>query len=230
MSNEQFIGWIWQLLEGASITLQLTLICLPVGMVLGMSIALAKLSSSKIMAFFAELFTTIFRGLPELMTLLILYYGLQMLLEKGNEYGLGDIQISSFTAGVVALSLVAAAYSSENFLAALQSLERGQIEAARSFGMKRLQVFFRVIIPQVLRIALPGLSNNCTNILKDTSLVSIIALEDLMRKSYLASGNTKQPIIFYACTCLIYLAMSGVLLAIFSKAERHFSRGVIRHV
>jgi polar amino acid transport system permease protein len=164
------------------------------------------------------------------MTLLILYYGLQMLLVKGSEFGITDIQISPFTAGVIALSLVAAAYSSENFLAALRNLDRGQIEAARSFGMKRMQVFVRIVIPQVLRIALPGLSNNCMNILKDTSLVSIIALEDLMRKSYLAAGNTKQPIIFFACTCLIYLVMSGILLVIFSHAERHFNRGVVRYV
>lgn len=228
MSSEQFIGWIWQLLAGASITVQLTAICLPVGMILGLSIALAKLSTNKFLILLSEIFTTVVRGLPELMTLLILYYGLQMLLQRGNEFGLPSIEISPFAAGVIALSLVAAAYSSENFLTALRSLHPGQIEAARSFGMTPFHVFLRFTMPQLLRIALPGLSNNCMNILKDTSLVSIIAIEDLMRKSYLASGNTKQPIIFFACTCLIYLAMSGVLLLLFNQAERYFSRGVTR--
>lgn len=231
MSNEQFIGWCWQLLAGAVVTVEITLISLPLGMILGMAIALAKQSRYRLMMAGAEVFTTVFRGLPELMTLLILYYGLQMLLQQGSELGLViDVQIPPFAAGSVALTLVAAAYSSENFLTALRCLDRGQLEAASSFGMRRYQVFMRVSIPQLLRASLPSLSNNCMNILKDTSLVSIIALDDLMRKSYLAAGNTKEPIFFFMLACVIYLVLSGVLLLLFSCAECYFNRGVVRHV
>jgi len=231
MSNEQFIGWLWQLLGGAAITVELTLISLPFGMLLGLAIALGKQSRHRLLCAVAEVFTTLFRGLPELMTLLILYYGLQMLLQRGSELGwLTDLQIPPFAAGAIALTLVAAAYASENFLTALRCLDRGQLEAARSFGMRRHQVFVRVALPQLLRTALPGLSNNCLNILKDTSLVSIIALEDLMRKSYLAAGNTKQPIVFFLLACTIYLILSGVVLVLFNQAERYFNRGVAHHV
>ncbi|MGY6126728.1 ABC transporter permease subunit (plasmid) [Paraburkholderia strydomiana] len=180
----------------------------------------------------AEAVTTVFRGMPELLTLLLIYYGAQMLLDATGESVpfLSGIQIPPFAAGAFALTLVAAAYSSENFLAAIRALERGQLEAAKSFGLHPATIFFRISFPQILRIALPSLGNNCLNILKDTSLVSIIALEDLMRQSYLASGNTKQPILFFFSACLFYLAMAWFFVTLFAFLERRYSRGSVRHV
>ncbi|MBW0445127.1 ABC transporter permease subunit [bacterium M00.F.Ca.ET.228.01.1.1] len=232
MNMQQYLGWTFQLISGAAITAEMTIVTAPLGFMLGMIVALAKESRHLVSRLTAEAVTTVFRGTPELLTLLLIYYGAQMLLNAAGEHAplLSGIEIPPFAAGAVALTLVAAAYSSENFLAAIRALERGQLEAAKSFGMHPVTTFFRISLPQILRTALPSLGNNCLNILKDTSLVSIIALEDLMRKSYLASGNTKQPILFFFCACVVYLAMSGCLVSLFALLERRFSRGSVRRV
>ncbi|VWB26548.1 amino acid ABC transporter permease [Burkholderia aenigmatica] len=232
MNLQQYWGWFSQLVSGAVVTIEMTVVTAPTGFLLGLVVALGKESRFLVSRWAAEAVTTVFRGMPELLTLILIYYGAQMLLDATGDSVpiLSGIQIPPFAAGAFALTLVAAAYSSENFLAAIRALEKGQLEAAKSFGLHPVTIFFRISLPQILRTALPSLGNNCLNILKDTSLVSIIALEDLMRQSYLASGNTKQPIVFFFSACLLYLAMAWCLVILFSSLERHFSRGSVRHV
>ncbi len=208
-------------------TLGLALTTLPFGLALGLAAALAKDSNRPWLRAIAEAFTTIFRGLPELLTLLLIYYGSQILTQDlAGAWGLPiELNLSPFWAGAVALSLVFAAYSSEVLLAALRGVERGQIEAARSFGMSPALVFRRVVAPQMIRIALPGLGNNWLSLLKDTSLVSVIALSDLLRMTSVAVERTRRPFEFYAAACAIYLLMTAVSTLAIARAEKMAGRG-----
>ncbi len=202
-------------------TVGLALATLPFGLALGLAAALAKDSASAVLRASGEIYTTVFRGLPELLTLLLIYYGAQTLIQNMGF----SISISPFVAGLIALALVFGAYSSEVMLAALRGVERGQIEAARSFGMSPGLVFWRVKAPQMLRLALPGLGNNWLVLLKDTSLVSVIALDDLLRMSFIAAQSTRQPFEFYAVACAIYLAMTAISTLLIARAERAAAKG-----
>jgi polar amino acid transport system permease protein len=221
------IEWAPELAQGAAMTVGLALATLPPGLALGLASALAKDSNSRWLSAAGEAYTTIFRGLPELLTLLLIYYGSQILSQDlANASGLPlTVNLSPFMAGVIALSLVSGAYMSEVLLAALRGVERGQIEAAKSFGMSPSLVFRRVTAPQMLRIALPGLGNNWLVLLKDTSLVSSIALNDLLRMTSVAVERTRQPFQFYAAACAIYLLMTAVSTLVLARAEQASRRG-----
>jgi polar amino acid transport system permease protein len=220
-------SWADELALGAAMTAGLALTTLPLGLALGLAAALAKDSESIWLRGAGEAYTTVFRGLPELLTLLLIYYGSQILSQNIAD-GLGfsaTINVSPFAAGVIALALVFGAYSSEVFLAALRGVERGQIDAAQSFAMSPALVFRRVTAPQMFRIALPGLGNNWLVLLKDTSLVSVIALNDLLRMTSIAVESTRRPFEFYAAACAIYLAMTALSTLAIARAERTARRG-----
>ena len=174
-------GWGDELAKGAGLTVLLALCTLPVGLTAGLVVALAKNSISPWQAVLGNLYTTVFRALPELLTILIIYFGLQTLLNHlaaalGYE---GNIEVNGFVAGLIALGLVLAAFSSEVWLGALRSVSKGQREGAMALGVGRFHTFRLVIFPQMLRTALPGLGNNWMALLKDTSLVSVIAVGEL---------------------------------------------------
>lgn len=223
-------GWGDEIASGALLTIELALTTLPFGFALGLAVALAKDAHSPILRFFADAFTTVFRGLPELLTLFIVYYGGQMLFSRVAGYFVDGvtIEVNQFVAGVVALGLVLAAFSSEVFLAALRAVPRGQKEAAYAVGLSRWKAFRLVVFPQLWRVALPGLSNNWMVLMKDTSLVSVIAINDLMRQTAIAVGVTKQPFFFYLVACLIYLLFSIVSSLFLTRAEARASRGLTR--
>jgi polar amino acid transport system permease protein len=221
------MGWGGQLAAGTLLTIELALATLPFGLALGLGLAFLKDSSHWFPRAASEAYTTVFRGLPELMTLLLLYYGSEIALHA-LAASLGydiNVEISPFLAGVIALGLVLGAYSSEVLYGALKAIDRGQIEAGQSLGMRPLPVFLTIQFPQLLRIALPGLGNCWLVLLKDTSLVSVIALEELTRKTYLAAGQTKEYFLFFSVAGGIYLLLtmlSGVGLV---GLERHLNRG-----
>jgi polar amino acid transport system permease protein len=221
------IQWGHELALGAAMTVGIAFTTLPFGLALGLGAALAKDSQSAWLRGAGEAYTTVFRGLPELLTLLLIYYGSQILTQHlADTTGLPlAVNVSPFTAGVIGLSLVFGAYSSEVLLAALRGVERGQIEAARSFGMSPGLVFRRVTAPQMIRIALPGLGNNWLVLLKDTSLVSVIALNDLLRMTSVAVERTRRPFEFYAAACALYLLMTAVSTIIIARAEKTAGRG-----
>jgi polar amino acid transport system permease protein len=221
------IEWAPVLALGAAMTVGLALTTLPPGLALGLGAALAKDSKSAWLQGLGEAYTTVFRGLPELLTLLLIYYGSQILSQNlANASGLPiAVNLSPFMAGAIALALVFGAYSSEVLLAALRGVDRGQIEAARSFGMSPALVFRRITAPQMLRIALPGLGNNWLVLLKDTSLVSVIALSDLLRMTSVAVERTRKPFEFYAAACGIYLLMTAISTFAIARAERAAQRG-----
>ncbi|AQT47128.1 MULTISPECIES: ABC transporter permease [Bartonella] len=205
-------GWGIVMLSGAGVTLSLALCCLPLGLPLGLVCAMMIQSDVKIFQLVATVFSAIFRGLPELLTLFLVYYGLQTLVQTlMAHFNINaEFSVNAFFAGVLALGTVFAAFSCEVWLGAFKVLDSGQYEAAKALSLSRATTFFRVILPQLARNALPGLSNNWLTLLKDTSLVSTITLVDIMRQTNLAVAATKQPMFFYSTACVIYLIFSAI--------------------
>jgi len=219
-------GWGDQLLAGLWISLSLALTTLPLALILGLLVALAGRSSVRSLQISANIFTTVFRGLPELLTLFIIYYGGQILFQQvAGLFTDTYVEISGFVAGVIALTLVIGAFSSEVFAGALAAVPSGQMEAGEALGLRRAKAFRLIVVPQVIRLALPGLSNLWLILVKDTSLVSIIALNDLMRMSYIAVGNTKLPLFFYSVAALIYLSIAILSSFGLKRLEVRFNRG-----
>ena len=201
-------GWGDELLAGTLITIALSLAILPVGLAAGFFIALGKQSNDPLIRSAAGIYTTIFRGVPELLTLFLVYYGAQSgVTAIAHMFG-AQVEISPFVAGMVALGLVLSSYASEVFLSAFRGIPHGQYEAATALGLRRASTIGLVIFPQLIRLALPGLSNLWLNVMKDTALVSVITLNDLLRETTVAVAATKQPFFFYTVACLIYLALS----------------------
>ncbi|MBA3520008.1 MAG: ABC transporter permease subunit [Rhizobiales bacterium] len=219
-------GWGDEIVAGASLTIRLAAATLPVGLALGLLIALAKRSDSMLLRGFSEAFSTVFRGLPELLTLFLVFYGGQMLMQSVVRlFTDRTIEANGFIAGMIALGLVFAAYASEVFTAAFNGIPKGQWEGASAIGLSRGQTLRLVILPQLLRLALPGLANLWLVLLKDTALVSVIALNDLIRMTSVAVGNTKEPFFFYFVACMIYLALSIISSFGITAIERWSERG-----
>lgn len=223
-------GWGDQLLQGLLVTIQLAITALPVGLLLGFLAAGAALSPQGWLRAVGTGYTTIMRGLPELLTLFVVYNGLGLLLNAVVSWWNPEarLELSSFVAGVIALGLVFGAFAGEVLRGAFQSLSKGQIEAGKAVGMRPSQVFSRIMLPQVWRFALPGLGNLWINLLKDTALVSVIALDDLMRMTQVAVRSTKQPFTFFLAACLIYWAMCVISEIVLAQLEKRANRGVRR--
>lgn len=208
-----------QLLAGAAVTVELALTTLALGLVLGLLGAAAKLSPRRWLSRPVTLVLNVLRGVPEFLILLIVYFGAAQLV--GDNLAPGP-----FGAGVFALGIVFGAYASETFRGGFLAVPAGQIEAARAFGMTPFQTFFLVQLPQAWRVALPGLGNLWQGMLKDTSLVSVVGLEELIRKANIAAQVTKNPFPFYLAAMAIYLIIVALSNPLFAWAERRANRGV----
>ncbi len=220
-------GWAPLLLAGMVVTVLLAVTSVPFGFGGGLLLAVLKLSRNRPLRAACAAYTTFFRGIPDLLALFIVYFGLQSLLNTASRT-LGDawhLELNGFVAGVIALSVVTAAYSSEVWVAALQSVPKGQIEAARSLGLDGKRVFAFVVVPQLARVALPGLGNIWTILFKDTSLISTLAVTDLLRAASEASRATLQPILFYGAAAALYLVVGLLSGAGQGYLERRANRG-----
>lgn len=219
-------GWGDEILAGAWLTIRLALATLPIGIVLGFLVALMRRSRHAILRGLAEAFSTIFRGIPELLMVFILYFGGQLLMQAVVHLFAPDatIEANGFIAGMLALGLIHAAYASEVFTAAFNAIPTGQWEGGAAIGLHRIQVMRLVILPQLLRLALPALANLWLVLLKDTAYVSAIALNDLLRQTSVAVGTTKQPFFFYTVALFLYLVMSMVSSVGISAIERWSER------
>ena len=220
-------GWGDEIARGVLVTVSLALASLPIGLVLGFLIALAKNSGEPSLRSAANVYTTIFRGLPELLTLFLVYYGGQMLLnEIARVFVTGaTVDVNSFIAGMVALSLVFSSYASEAFLSAFRGIKQGQYEGGYALGLSRSLTMRLVILPQLIRLALPALGNLWLILLKETALVSAIGLDDLLRWAGIAARVTKEPFLFFGGACLIYLGLSMLSSAGMSRIETWTRRG-----
>ena len=216
-------GYGSQLAAGFLVTLELAFVTVLFGILLGMLAAVVKLSPRPWLSWPVTLCTNVIRGVPDFLVLLIVFFTLPGLLS--SLFG-SEVQIGPFAAGVIALSVVFGAYSSEVFRGAFLAVPKGQLEAANAFGMSPLQSFFRIRLPQAWRFALPGLNNLWQSLLKDTSLVSVIGLEELLGKAKIGAQVTKQPALFYLVASLVFLVMWGISIPIFGALERRAGRGV----
>ena len=219
-------GWGLLLLQGTLVTVLLAVTTVPFGFGGGLLIAVLRLTPFRIIHLCCDAYTTFFRGIPDLLSLFIVYFGLQALVDRlSHAFGLSGIDVNAFAAGVIALSTVVAAYSSEVWIASLNAVPPGQGEAARSLGLNRKQVFFLVVLPQMGRVALPGLGNIWTILMKDTSLISTLAVADLLRVASEASRATTRPLVFYGAACAIYLIFSILSGIVQSYLERRANAG-----
>lgn len=220
-------GWIGLLLKGALVTVLLSVASIPAGFGGGLALALLKLSPSRIVRAASDGYCTFFRGIPDLLSLFIVYFGLQSLLNALSRAANGalHLELNAFVAGVIALSVVVSAYSSEVWVSALQSVPPGQREAAYSLGMDRKRSFAFVVLPQLGRVALPGMGNIWTILVKDTSLISTLAVTDLLRAASEASRSTARPLLFYSAAAAIYLAFSIASTLVQSQLERRANQG-----
>lgn len=219
-------GWGDDILAGVAVTIALSLATLPIGLSAGFMLALGKQSSDRSLRLACDVYTTIFRGLPELLTLFLVYFGAQSLLNTlMASIGVGRLEISPFVAGMVALGLVFSAFASEVFLSAFRAIPQGQTEGAMALGLPKWRILFLVIVPQLIRIALPGLGNLWMNLLKDTALVSVIGLADTMRQAGIASRVTREPFLFFGVACAIFLALTMVSSIALGRIDRWTRRG-----
>ncbi|PKU24351.1 ABC transporter permease [Telmatospirillum siberiense] len=218
-------GYEAQLLQGILVTLEVAVASAVFGVLLGILGAAAKLSRHAWISRPVGAVTDLLRGIPEFLILLICYFGLTNLLT--GWFGT-RVDISPFAGGVFALSIVFGAYASEAFRGAFLGVSAGQLEAAHAFGMRPLQVFFRIHLPQAWRLALPSLNNQWQNVIKDSSLVSIVGLEDLMRKAQIGAQVTKHPFNFYIAAALVYLLLLTLSNPLFNLLERRAGRGLRR--
>jgi len=219
-------GYGPQILEGVKVTLALSLSALALSFLIGLLGAAAKLSPNRLLSGVATAYTTLIRGVPDLVSMLVLFYGFQMLLNDFTEaQGWEQIMIDPFAAGVMTLGFIYGAYFSETFRGAFLAVPKGPIEAGFAFGMTRWQVFRRILFPQMMRYALPGIGNNWQVLMKSTALVSIIGLNDLVRIADQAGKATYQVFFFTALTGLIYLGITTVSIIVLQRLERRYATG-----
>lgn len=220
-------GYGLSLLEGAGITLGVALASLAIALVLGLAGASAKLSRSATLRMLGNLYTTLIRALPDLVLMLLVFYGGQVLVNRISEhFGWEYIDIDPFVAGVITIGFIFGAYVAEILRGAFLAVPSGQREAALAFGMTRWQVLRRVVGPQMLRHALPGLSNNWLVMIKSTSIVSVIGLADMMNRASSAAGATREPFLFYGAVALMYLAFTALSEFGFAVLQRRLAMGV----
>ncbi|MBC2678171.1 ABC transporter permease [Pseudomonas baltica] len=214
------------LLEGTWMTIKLSLLSLLVSVVLGLIGASAKLSGAAALRVPAQLYTTLIRGVPDLVLMLLIFYSLQTWLTGITEALEWDyIEIDPFAAGVITLGFIYGAYFTETFRGAMLAVPRGQLEAATAYGLKRSQRFRYVVFPQMMRYALPGIGNNWMVMLKATALVSIIGLADLVKAAQDAGKSTYQLFYFLVLAALIYLLITSASNIALRWLERRYSAG-----
>lgn len=227
---ETVLPYAGLLLTGTGITLLVTLAVLPIGICLGLIGAAAKLSGDPVAMAYANVYTTVVRGIPELLVILVFFMGGQMAVNAAAEmvgYD-GYIDFNPFIAGVLALSFMFGAYATEIFRGAILAIPKGQIEAAHAFGMGGWMTFRRVTLPQVWRLALPGLGNLILVLMKDSALLSLIGLNEIIRVAGIAAQATKNTSLFYFVGALLFLGLTMVTMTIQKRMEARANRGIAR--
>jgi His/Glu/Gln/Arg/opine family amino acid ABC transporter permease subunit len=223
-------GYGWLLLKGAKLTIYVGICSLAIAICLGLAGALCKLSRSALVRFAATCYTTVIRGIHELVLILLVYYGAPTLIQDILSLAGYDIYISlnPFVAGTATIGFIYGAFATEVFRGAYMAVPRGQIEAARACGMPPALTFRRITLPQMMRFALPGLGNVWMVLIKATALISVIQLPELMRNADIAARATHKPFTFFFAASLIYLLITIGSNIIQQWAENRANRGVRR--
>jgi len=203
-------GWSDDIAYGVLVTIALALATLPFGLVIGFFVAFAKQHEEPALRLAGNIYTTVFRGLPELVTLFLFFFGMPILLQYLVRLFNPDatIDVNSFIAGMIVLSLIFSSYASEVFLSAFRAIPKGQYEGGYAIGLSKWQTMRLVVLPQLIRIAFPGLENCWLSLLKDTSLVSVVNLAETLRNAGVAARVTKHSFLFYSVAALVFLVLA----------------------
>lgn len=222
-----FQGYGPLLWAGTLMTAKLAVLSLAAAVALGLAGATAKLSSNRLVAAIGTFYTTLIRAVPDLVLMLLLFYGMQILLnDLTDALGWDQIDIDPFWAGVITLGFIYGAYFAETFRGAFLAVPGGQIEAGQAFGMSRARVFRRILFPQMMRFALPGIGNNWQVLVKATALVSIVGLSDLVKAAQDAGKSTLNFFFFMLVAGAIYLAITTISNLVLIYLEKRYSVGV----
>lgn len=223
-------GWGPLLLQAALMTLAVSVAAFLTGIGFGALGATAKLSGSRAARVAAEAYTTILRGVPDLLVIYLFYFGgSQVLTAIGHALGRsGFLGLPSFLVGTLAVGIVSGAYETEVLRGAYRAIPRGELEAARAVGMGRFLMLRRIIAPQVLRTALPGMGNVWQQVIKESALISVTGLVELLRQVNVAAGSTRQPFLFYITGAALYLVLTTLSGLVFRGAEHWTGRGLRR--
>lgn len=222
-----FMGWGPELAYGVGMTLLVAFISLFFGMLIGVGVAAAKQSHVSFLRSFGDAYTTIIRGTPELLIVFFVYFGSTVSASYLWGLWLGEdtyVEVPTMVASVFSLSVIFGGYAAESIRGAMLALPAGQIEAANAYGFSRKDSFLYVKMPLIWRYALPSLGNNWLSLIKTTALISLVGLEELMRKTYIAAGDTGHHFRFYTTAAGIYLVLTLINVYILERMEQFTRR------
>ena len=220
-------GWGDELFIATLMTIAVSISAMLIGFLFALIFTPLKLSKYKILNLIGNFYTTVIRGVPELLVIYLFFFGGSgAIMYVASIFGYFEyIEINAFITGSFAIGIISGAYSTEVFRGAIQSIDKGQFEASKVLGFNKYIHFFKVIMPQMLRLALPNLSNVWQITLKDTSLISVTGLVEIMRQSYIAAGSTRDPLLFYSFAAVLYLLLTFVSMKFLNRLEKNYSRG-----
>jgi octopine/nopaline transport system permease protein len=220
-------GWGDELFIATLMTVAVSIAAMLIGFLFALIFTPLKLSKYKILNLIGNFYTTVIRGVPELLVIYLFFFGGSgAIMYVASIFGYFEyIEINAFITGSFAIGIISGAYSTEVFRGAIQSIDKGQFEASKVLGFNKYIHFFKVIMPQMLRLALPNLSNVWQITLKDTSLISVTGLVEIMRQSYIAAGSTRDPLLFYSFAAVLYLLLTFISMKFLNRLEKNYSRG-----
>lgn len=220
------LGWGDELLLATLMTITVSILSMGLGLCLAIVTVWAKLITNRIARLIANFYTTVVRGVPELLVIYLIFFGgnsVVMSVAKLFGYN-GYIELNALTIGTIAIAFISATYSSEVIRAAYLSVNKGQVEAAKALGLSKFQILLRVMGPQIIRFALPGIGNVWQITLKDTALISVTGLVEIMRQSRIASNVSHSPLTFCLSAALLYLILTTFSSKIFNKLEDYSNK------
>ena len=220
-------GWGDELFYATLMTVAVSITAMLIGFVFAAVFTPLKLSKLKSLNLIGNFYTTVIRGVPELLVIYLFFFGgSSAIMYVASIFGYFEyIEINAFTTGSLAIGIISGAYSTEVFRGATQSIDKGQFEAAKVLGISKFGQFYKIIMPQMLRLAIPNLSNVWQITLKDTSLISVTGLVEIMRQSYIAAGSTRDPLFFYSFAAVLYLLLTYFSMKIINRLEVKYSKG-----
>ena len=220
-------GWGDELFRATLMTIAVSITAMLIGFTFAAIFTPLKLSKYKYLNYIANTYTTIIRGVPELLVIYLFFFGGSgAIMFVASMFGYNEyIEINAFVTGSFAIGIISGAYSTEVFRGAIQSIDKGQFEAAEVLGFSKFKKFYKIILPQMLRLAIPNLSNVWQITLKDTSLISVTGLVEIMRQSYIAAGSTRDPLFFYSFAAILYLLLTFLSMKLINRLEVKYSRG-----
>jgi len=220
-------GWGDELFFATLMTIAVSITAMIIGFLFALIFTPLKLSKKKYLNLISNSYTTVIRGVPELLVIYLFFFGGSgAIMYVASIFGYNDyIEINAFLTGSISIGIISGAYSTEVFRGAIQSIDKGQFEAAKVLGISKFAQFYKIILPQMLRLAIPNLSNVWQITLKDTSLISVTGLVEIMRQSYIAAGSTRDPLFFYSFAAVLYLLLTYFSMKMINKLEVKYSKG-----